>query len=93
MNEPSEINSNSKANNYNMKKIADVIKDWEETNNNNEKQPANNVRRKKKAPVKYGTKEFTHSSKGFKVTMEHRTWHLYIRNLNQFIKTDDLMTI
>ena len=57
-NMPSQMNNDSGANNnYNMKNIADVIKDWEEADNNTEWQTVNNVRRKKKAPVKYGTKE------------------------------------
>ena len=28
-------------------------------------------------------------SKGLKAAKEHRTWHLYVRNLDRYIKTDD----
>ena len=58
--------------------------------NNTEWQTVNNVRRKKKAPVKYDTKECVEGSKGLKMGKEHRMWHMYIGNLDQFIKTDDV---
>ena len=50
----------------------------------------NNVRGKNKVPVNYGMEECVEGSKELKAAKEHRTWHLYIGNLDQFIKTDDV---
>jgi hypothetical protein len=68
----------------NNKKVADVIKEWE-----NDDWSVIQNKRKVRAPPKYGTKVLT-KGKALKAVKEKRTWHLYVGNLDRGTTTNDV---